>query len=70
MQLLGRTLNGIREMYVFGPTLESYWNPVPDSGIHNSRPLQKLENLKGSHKMKYNLVEGYKEQNLFFWQGV
>ena len=58
-------LNGIREMYVFGPTFDSCWNPVPDSGIPNSRSLQKLENLEGNHKMKYDL-EGYKEQSCFF----
>lgn len=38
-------------MYVFGPPSESYWDPVPDSSIHNSSSLQKLENLEGSHKM-------------------
>lgn len=66
MQFLGRTLHGIREVYVFGPTFESYWNLVPDSSIHNSRSLQKLENLESSDKMKHHLAEGYKKQDCFF----
>lgn len=63
MQFLGRMLNGIREMYVFGSPFESHWNPVPDSGIYNSRSMQKFEILV---KMNYDLAEGYKEEN----QGV
>jgi len=53
-------------VYVSGPTFESWWNPVPDSGIHSSRSLQNLENLEASHKIKYDLVEGCKEQSCFF----
>lgn len=66
MQLLGRLLNGIREVYVFSLPFESYWNLILDSSIHSSRSQQGRDVF---HKVKYDLVKSYKEQN-FFWQEV